>query len=342
MLWQCRCNELMSNLNFATLPMFELKVEWFTEEGQANWMDPLVDWMRATGMDPEGDPLMIKPASGYAGVGVQPVRGALAVGHAAMDLFATVSASSATQWTAQWRLIAPRWHPGDRLCCQGALFAPVSAKLPFPDARIVVCWHTTKAIAWLDGVMLADWGHAVLLLHFDWLQGCTTWPVNAALAASECGTGLASYSESCLHPAAGACTLAGSRQLSTQVASKPHHVTCPGAWAACAAICLGCLAGSCCNSTPQWLTLCLCNLPLCLGYMSQVLQQGHTGTCIAGTQSISGRLGSNPWALPSTAEAQNYRGCRVWMIPSLWSPGSHAGVGMSTASLCLRVPSKLL
>lgn len=181
MLWQCRCNELMSNLNFATLPMFELKVEWFTEEGQANWMDPLVDWMRATGMDPEGDPLMIKPASGYAGVGVQPVRGALAVGHAAMDLFATVSASSATQWTAQWRLIAPRWHPGDRLCCQGALFAPVSAKLPFPDARIVVCWHTTKAIAWLDGVMLADWGHAVLLLHFDWLQGCTTWPAQCSI-----------------------------------------------------------------------------------------------------------------------------------------------------------------
>ena len=91
MSWPCRCNELMSNLDFATLPMFELKFEWFTEEGQANWMDPLVEWMGATGLDPEGGPLMIKPATGYAGVGVQPVRGALAVGHAAMQLFATVS-----------------------------------------------------------------------------------------------------------------------------------------------------------------------------------------------------------------------------------------------------------
>ena len=85
----------MSNLDFATLPMFELKFEWFTEEGQANWMDPLVEWMRATGLDPEEAPLMIKPVTGYAGVGVQPVRGVLAVGHAAMKLFATVSASSA-------------------------------------------------------------------------------------------------------------------------------------------------------------------------------------------------------------------------------------------------------
>ena len=105
----------MSNLDFATLPMFELKLEWFTEEGQANWMDPLVEWMGATGLDPEEAPLMIKPATGYAGVGVQPVRGARAVGRAAMDLFATVSAASASSCAAQWHPVAPCWHPGARL-----------------------------------------------------------------------------------------------------------------------------------------------------------------------------------------------------------------------------------
>ena len=187
-----------------------------------------------------------------------------------------------------------------------------------------MCWHTT-ATAWLAGVMLADWGHAALLLHSDCLHHCD------CLHHLACST-----QHGLLQSAAQGCWArirAGCRQLSACEASKPPHVTCPDAWAACAAVAWACLAGFCCNPMPQWLTLSICSLPR---------RQGHTAACITETHFTSESLGSNLLALACTAEAQHHRGCRGWMIASSWSPGSRAGAGLSTASQCLRVPSESL
>ena len=86
---------MMDHLGFPTLPMFELPMSAFMEaeegEEQEDWQASLVAWLRGAGLNVDTHHLVMKPASGRAGVGVHIVRGLINIGETAVRLFAAVS-----------------------------------------------------------------------------------------------------------------------------------------------------------------------------------------------------------------------------------------------------------